>query len=139
MWEKWILLATLASSTCLMRGPIGDILAAPGGGELIRGLFDECRAVAETAGYAPQAAYVEQALAALTAAGSLLTASMFRDIEGGGPIEADQIVGDLLRRRGTDSPDRDAHSLLAIAYTHLKTYEARRSRMQSAAPRPATV
>lgn len=139
MWEKWILLATLASSTCLMRGPIGDILAAPGGGSLIRGLFDECRAVAETAGYAPQAAYVEQALAALTAAGSLLTASMFRDIEGGGPIEADQIVGDLLRRRETGNRDREAHSLLAIAYTHLKTYEARRTRMQSAASRPAPV
>jgi len=139
MWEKWIFLATLAGSTCLMRAPLGDILAAPGGDDLIRGLFAECRRVAETAGYAPQAAFVEQALAALTAAGSLLTASMLRDIDGGGPIEADHIVGDLLRRRGTADPDRDAHSLLTIAYTHLKTYEARRARMQSAASRPAAV
>jgi len=35
MWEKWVLLATLAAVTCLMRAPIGDIVAAPGGEPLI--------------------------------------------------------------------------------------------------------
>ena len=29
MWEKWVFLATLAGSTCLMRAAIGDIVAAP--------------------------------------------------------------------------------------------------------------
>jgi 2-dehydropantoate 2-reductase len=133
MWEKWVLLATLASATCLMRAPLGDILSSPGGGELIRGLFEECRRVAETQGYAPRAPFLDQALAALTAAGSPLTASMLRDIEGGAPIEADHIVGDLLRRRSGGHADRGESSLLAIAYTHLKSYEARRSRTQSAA------
>ena len=34
----------------------------------------------------------------LTAPGSVFAASMLRDIERGAPIEADHIVGDLLRR-----------------------------------------
>jgi 2-dehydropantoate 2-reductase len=128
MWEKWVFLATLASATCLMRAPLGDILSSPGGGELIRGMFEECRAVADTAGYPPSAAFLDQALAALTAAGSPLTASMLRDIEAGAPIEADHIVGDLLERGSAARADRAGPSLLSIAYTHLKSYEARRSR-----------
>jgi 2-dehydropantoate 2-reductase len=57
----------------------------------------------------------------LTAVGSPLTASMLRDIENGAPVEADHIIGDLLRR------GRDL-SLLPIVYTHLMAYEARRAR-----------
>jgi 2-dehydropantoate 2-reductase len=128
MWEKWVFLATLASVTCLMRAPIGDIVASPGGSELIRSVLEECRAIAEDAGYAPQAAFLEQAIATLTAAGSPMTASMLRDMETNAPVEADHIVGDLLRRRRAVHPNRNQLSLLATAYTHLKAYEARRSR-----------
>jgi 2-dehydropantoate 2-reductase len=46
---------------------------------------------------------------------------MLRDIENGSPIEADHVIGDLLRRG-------QAVSLLSIVYTHLKAYEARRGR-----------
>jgi 2-dehydropantoate 2-reductase len=126
MWEKWVFLATLAGATCLMRAPLGDIVASPGGEDLIRELFAECRAVAESAGYAPSEAFQAQALAALTAAGSPLTASMLRDIESNAPIEADHIIGDLLRRRSTADATRGERSLLAIVHTHLKAYEARR-------------
>lgn len=59
-----------------------------------------------------------------TTPGSPLTASLYRDIEQGSRIEAEHILGDLLRRdQGGNSP------LLQIAYVHLQTYEARRSRM----------
>jgi 2-dehydropantoate 2-reductase len=109
-----------------MRAPLGDIVSSPGGGDLIRDLFEECRIVAESAGFAPSAAFHAQALAALTAAGSPLTASMLRDIEGNAPIEADHIIGDLLRRRSKADTERGGRSLLAIAYIHLKAYEARR-------------
>ena len=47
MWDKWVVLATLAGITCLMRGSVGDILAAPGGRDAILSLFAECRAVGE--------------------------------------------------------------------------------------------
>jgi 2-dehydropantoate 2-reductase len=128
MWEKWVFLATLASVTCLMRAPIGDIVASPGGSELIRSLLEECRAIAEGAGHAPQAAFLEQAIAALTATGSPMTASMLRDVETNAPVEADHIVGDLLRRRIAVHPNRNQVSQLATAYTHLRAYEARRAR-----------
>ena len=61
----------------------------------------------------------------LTATGSTLTASMLRDIERSAPIEADHIVGDLLRRGTTASLGK--LSYLTITYTHLKAYEARRA------------
>jgi 2-dehydropantoate 2-reductase len=120
MWEKWVFLATLAGGTCLLRGTIGDIAAAPGGSHLVLGLFEECRSIAAAQGFPPRDTFVERTRAILTATGSPLTASMLRDIEAGAPIEADHIIGDLLARGGG--------SLLPMVYSHLKTYEARRSR-----------
>lgn len=127
MWEKWLFLATLASATCLMRAPIGAILAAPGGEALLLGLLDECSAIAAHHGHAPRAPYLEQVRAMLSTAGSPIAASMMRDMERNARIEADQIVGDLIRRRAP-SADGAAKStpLLDIAWTHLKAYEARR-------------
>jgi 2-dehydropantoate 2-reductase len=60
--------------------------------------------------------------------GSSMTASMFKDIERGAPVEADHIVGDLLRR-GADGGERVTP--LRIAYAHLLAYEARRAREAS--------
>jgi 2-dehydropantoate 2-reductase len=47
------------------------------------------------------------------------------------PIEADHILGDLLRR-GSQILGVD-HSLLRLSYRHLKAYEARRDRERTAA------
>ena len=66
----------------------------------------------------------------MTAVGSPIKASMLRDIEGGKPVEGDQILGDLLRRAG--KPD-DA-SLLRIATLHVKAYEEGRKRGEIAKP-----
>lgn len=68
----------------------------------------------------------------LTEPGSTFTASMLRDIEANSPIEADHIVGDLLGRRDPATAKRDGESVLQIAYTHLKAYEARRARTLAA-------
>jgi 2-dehydropantoate 2-reductase len=123
MWEKWVFLATLAASTCLMRTSVGNILAAPGGKDFILGMLDECSAVATAEGHAPRAPFVERSLGMLTAEGSPLTASMFRDIKAGGPVEADHVIGDLMARG-------DAAKVpvpkLRTAYTHLKAYEKQR-------------
>ena len=123
MWEKWFFLATLAASTCLMRAAVGDILAAPRGRETIAALLDECAAIAAANGYPVREPAMQQARATLFAEGSPLMASMLRDVERGAAIESDQIVGDLLARRGqAEAPT------LALALTHLKAYEARRAR-----------
>ncbi|TNC12056.1 2-dehydropantoate 2-reductase [Methylobacterium terricola] len=129
MWEKWVFLATLACGTCLMRAPVGDIVAAPGGRALMLGLLDECRAVAVGAGHAPREKFLDSSRGTLTAAGSGFTASMLRDIQKNARIEADHIVGDLLAR-GSNADPGGARPHLATAYTHLKAYEARRAREQ---------
>src|SRR4030081_2759908 len=123
MWEKWVFLASLAASTCLMRAPVGVILAAPAGKDFVLGALDECSATAAAEGYAPRAAFLERTRGMLTAEGSPMTASMFRDIKAGAPVEADHVIGDLVARA-------DAAKVpvpkLRTAYTHLKAYEKQR-------------
>jgi len=125
MWEKWAFIATGAGITCLMRATFGDIVAA-GAAELSTSLFDECCAIAAANGFPPGDANIRRSRAMFTAPGSTIAASMLRDIERGAPIEADHIVGDLLRRGGTQP-----YPLLRVAYAHLKAYEARRAREQA--------
>jgi 2-dehydropantoate 2-reductase len=123
MWEKWVFLSSLAASTSLMRSSVGNILAAPGGKDFILGMLDETKAVATAEGYAPRAPFLERTTAMLTAEGSPMTASMFRDIKAGAPVEADHVIGDLIARG-------DAAKVpvprLRTAYTHLKAYEKQR-------------
>ena len=123
MWEKWVFLASLAASTCLMRTSVGNILAVPGGKDFILGMLDECKAVATAEGYAPRAPFLERTLGMLTTEGSQLTASMFRDIKAGAPVEADHVIGDLVAR---GDADKVPVPRLRTAYTHLKAYEKQR-------------
>ena len=125
MWEKVAFLSTLAGMTCLMRGAVGDILAAPDGRALMQRCLDSCVAVALKEGYTPRAAIIERYQKVVNSTGSALTASMLRDLENGGPIEADHIIGFMLgkaREHGIDD------TMLTVAYAHLKAYEARRMR-----------
>ena len=123
MWEKWVFLASLAASTCLMRTSVGNILAVPGGKDFILGMLDECSAVATAEGHAPGGPFFERTRGMLTAEGSQMTASMFRDIKAGAAVEADHVIGDLIARG-------DAAKVpvprLRTAYTHLKAYEKQR-------------
>ncbi|MEJ8821334.1 2-dehydropantoate 2-reductase [Variovorax humicola] len=128
MWEKWVFIASMAGITTLMRASIGDIVSA-GAQDMALALFEECRAVAAHNGFAPSAEAVERGRAMVSAAGSPITASMLKDIERGAPTEADHILGDLLSRGPQADP---GPSMLRIAYAHLKTYEARRSREEAA-------
>ena len=127
MWEKWVFIAAAAGITCLMRAAIGDIVAA-GASDLATKLLNECAAIAAIEGFRPRQLPFEQVRTILTAAGSPLKASMLRDIEGGLPVEGDHILGDLLRRAAKP----DDHSLLRIAYLHVKAYEAGRMRGETA-------
>ncbi|WP_420133506.1 2-dehydropantoate 2-reductase [Rhodopseudomonas sp.] len=124
MWEKWTFLATLAGCTSLMRAPVGDILAAPGGAEFILGVLEEISAIANAAGHPPRAPFVERTRGMLLAAGSKLTASMFRDIQAGAKIEADHVIGDLIARGDAAGLPVDR---LRVIYTHLKAYESQRA------------
>jgi 2-dehydropantoate 2-reductase len=128
MWEKWVMLASLAAGTCLTRAAIGDIVGA-GGADLMLGLIDECREIAAAAGRAPRPDVLEATRRRLTDPPSTVVASMLGDVERRGPTEADHVLGDLLARRpNVQTPDR---SLLRIAYTALKATAARVAREQA--------
>src|SRR5688572_32518358 len=80
-------------------------------------------AIATAEGHAPRPASIERFVQRLTDPEGLWSASMLRDLEAGGQVEADHVVGWMLhlaRRHGVDD------TLLSIAYTHLKAYERRR-------------
>jgi len=123
MWEKWVFLASLAASTSLMRASVGHILAAPNGKDFMQGMLDECSAVAAAEGYPPRAPFLERSRGMLLTQGSQLTASMYRDITSGAPVEADHVIGDLMMR---GDASKVPVPKLRIAYTHLKAYENQR-------------
>jgi 2-dehydropantoate 2-reductase len=124
MWEKFVMITTMAGMNCLMRGTIGEIAATADGAELLLQLFAENRAVAIASGYQPREAYCENIAKMLTEKGSVNNASMHHDLAHGSRTEADWILGDMRRRAielGVATP------LLRAAYAHLQVYENRRA------------
>lgn len=122
IWEKWVMIASLAALTTLMRASVGEIARAEGGEKLAREIFSECVSIATAHGYRPPVKFVETMGNRLVDRNSTLTASMLRDMEQGYRVEADQIIGDLIekaRERNVPAPS------LEIAYCNLKTYEVR--------------
>jgi 2-dehydropantoate 2-reductase len=122
MWQKWMLLASMAGLTCLLRGNIGEIARAPFGIATQQAFIHECAAIASASGYPPSDKSFAAVTARLTDPRSELTASMYRDLSKNSPVEADHILGDLLRRGnalGLHSP------LLQAAYVALSVYSAR--------------
>ncbi|CAO3440835.1 ketopantoate reductase family protein [Azospirillum endophyticum] len=122
MWEKWLLLASMGAITCLMRGTIGEVEAAAGGRDFILAVIDEVETIISAVGIPPREATVEAIRALLTAKGSPQASSMYRDLQSGRAVEADEIIGDLVRRgreAGIAAP------LLAAAETHLGVYKNR--------------
>jgi 2-dehydropantoate 2-reductase len=121
MWEKWMLIASAASITCLMRAPLGAVVRA-GGSRFASGILDECVAIAGHNGLLPSHEVVARLRSILLDAESPVTASMYKDIEAGAQVEAEHLIGDLLRRR---DPAGEPSGLLDLAWLHLNTYQVR--------------
>src|SRR5262245_57061497 len=125
LWEKFVLLTTMASMTTLMRGGIGDALAADEGEAIVGETLAACARTAARAGYTVRDDRMAAYRRMLFARGSDVAASMLRDIEGGHRVEADHIVGDMLKRARAAGVDPGP---LRIAYAHLQAYQAKRKR-----------
>jgi 2-dehydropantoate 2-reductase len=124
MWEKIVFLSALAATTCLFRANVGEIVAAPGGKQAMERALAANVEIATREGYPPRPGSIEFARERLTDPAGTWSASMMRDLEAGGEVEADHIVGwmlDKARKHGIDD------TILSLAYTHLKAYEARKS------------
>jgi 2-dehydropantoate 2-reductase len=115
-------IAVLKGITCLMRGNIGDIARAPGGADFSLRFLDEVEAVISAVGKKPSEVFLTDTRALLTEKGSTMTSSMYRDLQNGAPVEAEQIIGDLVahaRRARITTPLLDAVS------AHLSIYQSR--------------
>jgi 2-dehydropantoate 2-reductase len=120
MWRKWVMLASVGSITCLMRGSVGEIASIPGGTDVSLSVLRECSSIATACGYPPSDAFLEQQTATLTASGSTLTSSMYRDLKKGAPVEHETILGDLVekgRKHGLITP------ILQAAFVNLSIYQ----------------
>jgi 2-dehydropantoate 2-reductase len=120
MWRKWVQLATLGTVTCLLRANVGEVAAIPGGAGLSVAALQECSGIASACGYPQSDAFLQEQTAQLTAQGSPLTSSMYRDFKKGAPVEVDTILGDLLERgqkHGLTTP------LLQAAFVSLSIYQ----------------
>jgi 2-dehydropantoate 2-reductase len=124
MWEKVVFLAALAATTVLLRANVREIIAAPGGREAMERVLASNVEIATREGHAPRPAAIEFARNRLLDPAGLWSASMLRDLEAGGQVEGDHIVGWMLERARKHGVE---DSVLAMAYTHLKAYEARRA------------
>ena len=123
MWEKIVFLSALAATACLFRGNVREIVSAPGGREAIEQALDTNIEIARREGHPPRESVMDFARARLTDPDGTWTASMQRDIEAGNPVESDHIVGWMLDKARVHGLD---DTILSLAFTHLKTYEARR-------------
>jgi 2-dehydropantoate 2-reductase len=125
MWQKWVWLASVGPITCLLRGNIGEIVAVPGGADLCLTAFRECAAIAGACGYPMSEQFLAEKGPLLTAAGSTLTSSMYRDLTDHARVEVDTILGDLVergRKHGVSAP------IVEAAFVNLSIYQQERAR-----------
>ena len=124
LWLKLVHLASVAGMTCLMRANIGEIVRTPEGSALLKTFLQANADIAAHAGHRPDDKFLQTYLDLFTQRDSLYEASMQRDLEKGGPIEAEHILGFMLKKcREAGLPD----TLHMAAYTHVKAYEERRA------------
>ena len=124
LWLKLVHLSTVAGMTCLMRANLGEIIRTPEGAGLLRAFFDTNVRIAASAGHTADDAFLGTYYELFTQRDSRYEASMLRDLEKGGPIEAEHILGYMLEKCREVGLDDTLHR---VAYTHVKAYEERRA------------
>lgn len=121
MWAKWVFIASIAGVNSLARGTVGEVVAEQGGVRFAEAVVAEGAAVAAAAGHPLSEAAVGTARGAVTAPGSGLTASLYRDLSSGQSVEVEQIFGDLVARAnalGVPVPLLELITLQLRVYQH---------------------
>ncbi|MDN3563752.1 ketopantoate reductase family protein [Paeniroseomonas aquatica] len=123
MWEKLVHLGTSALGTVLLRANTGEIARSPGGAAFMHRILARNAAIAAANGHVMRPAFLAdfETLFADPAGG--YAASMLRDLEAGGRIEADHILGFLLEAAKAAGVPHELHE---AGYLHAKAYEQRR-------------
>ncbi len=121
MWEKWVQLASLGAATCLLRGTVGEIVAAPEGPATVHAILQEAAGVARAWDHPPSEGFMAATLGMLNQPRSPMASSMYRDLKAGAPVEVDAILQDLVERgrsKGVATP------LLQAAAAQLHIYQS---------------
>lgn len=121
LWDKWVQLASLGAATCLMRGTVGEIVAAPEGLATVQAILQEAAKVARANGHPPSEGFMAATAGMLSQPGSPMASSMYRDLKAGAPVEVDAILQDLVERgrsKGLRTP------LLQAAAAQLHIYQS---------------
>lgn len=120
LWQKFIFLSTLASTTAGTRQPIGAIMADPDMKALFRRLMEETHAVGKAKGAGVPDSYIEERMKfAAEGAPKGMKASMCHDLERGNRLELDWLAGAICalgRELKVPTPANDA------VYALLKPY-----------------
>lgn len=122
MWHKWVFITTLGAVTSLMRGTVGEVNAVPGGSALGPAVLAEAAAVAAAAGHPVPEPERKATLDFVTAVGSPMVPSLYRDLTAGRPTEVEHLFGDLVDRARALSV---ATPLLDLATLHLRVHQER--------------
>jgi 2-dehydropantoate 2-reductase len=125
MWSKWVFISSIGALTCLMRAPIGDVVAAPGGDGLGPAIVAEGASVAAAAGYPVPEDRLASLRATVTEPGSPTSSSMYRDLVAGAPTEHEHVLGDLVARARELSV---ATPMLDLATMSLRVHQRRTHR-----------
>ncbi|MFC3125224.1 ketopantoate reductase family protein [Pseudoroseomonas globiformis] len=124
MWAKLVHLGTVAAGTVLLRGSTGQIARAEGGTDFMLTLLERNAAIAAHHGHPVTPEFLAEYHTLLSDRTGRYTASMLRDLEAGGRIESQAILGTLLRLGREAGVDTTLH---ALAWLHARTYEERRA------------
>jgi 2-dehydropantoate 2-reductase len=125
LWHKYLFITAFSGVTTLTRSPIGPIVEADGGLELIRSLGKELCCVARSIDAPIATEYEEILTTRISQMGYEMKSSMQRDMEKGLPAEADHLQGylyQIAKEKQMNVP------LLEMIYTNLKVYEVNRVR-----------
>jgi len=115
MWAKWVFIACIGAVTSLMRAPIGDIVAIPGGEDFARSVLAEAASAAAAAGHPVPAGHLDATWRILTAPGSPGTSSLSRDLMAGRPTEVEAVLADFATRAEAAGADTPLIALSALA------------------------
>ena len=124
MWEKLVHLGTSAIGTVLLRASVGEIARSPGGIDFLHRMLDRNAAIAAARGFPMREAFMAEFRAVFADTAAAYATSMLRDIEAGGRIEADHILGFLLDAARAAGVPHETHE---AAFLHAKAYEQRRA------------
>jgi 2-dehydropantoate 2-reductase len=123
LWHKLVVLGTAAMGTVLLRANVGEIVRA-GGAPFLHRILERNAAIAAANGHpVPEPALARQR-AIFAEPDSAFTASMLRDLEAGGRIEGEHIIGALLQAARASGIPAEIHEAAALS---TRAYEQRRA------------